>query len=357
MGQTDVGRRSFIKAAIAAGVAAVVVGGGLYYWFSAGGGGRRTLYIYNWYEDWGQWAEQTFEAQKAGVDVVWTTYDSNEVWYTAIVGNQPVDIAVGETDWVQKAIAEGLAQPIDEGKIPNLRYVDPRLLEPFKKDGRLYSVPISVGMYCLLYNKNRVSPEPDSWGVLWDEKYKGKILMPDYGIYAVQMTALYIGDDPYNPKKWDEIKELLIQQKPLVKKYWSSYEEAMQLFISEDVWVGLLTAGRAIRAAKEYNWPGTFTVPKEGAMTWIDSQFIAKTSQNPDLAHEFINFSLSGEAGAKFIEIEKYKHVSSAALEKIAPEDRKFYEWPKEWKLYPMVALSEDVRRKIDELWTEVKLA
>ena len=35
----------------------------------------------------------------------------------------------------------------------------------------------NIGTTILIYNKNMVKEKPDSWKVLWDEQYKGKVLM------------------------------------------------------------------------------------------------------------------------------------------------------------------------------------
>ena len=42
-----------------------------------------------------------------------------------------------------------------------------------------YSVPYSVGMVGLIYNTSIVKETPDSWSIMWDEKYAGNILTFD----------------------------------------------------------------------------------------------------------------------------------------------------------------------------------
>ena len=39
-----------------------------------------------------------------------------------------------------------------------------------------YTVPYNVGMVGLIYNTTMVEEAPDSWSVMWDEKYKDNIL-------------------------------------------------------------------------------------------------------------------------------------------------------------------------------------
>jgi len=320
---------------------------------------EKEIWVWNWYEDWGQYAKRMFELTYKGTNVIWTSYESNEEWYTALQ-TKKADIVVGEVTWVRRTAAAGLIEPINIKEFENYQFIFDNLkdLEVTKFEGKQYGIPIAVGFYPLLYSAN-VKPEPDSWEVLWDDKYRGRITMPDYAEYAIQMTALYIGDNPHNPRKWDEIRELLIQQKPLVKKYWTAWEEAMMLFVNGDVDVGLLTAGRAIRAQRQHGWKGSWTVPKEGAMAWVDNMMIAKDAPHPNGAKAFVEWTHMPYIATKFPEIEGYMVANKAAIELLSPEIKKYYEWPEEYfaRAVWQEPLAADVRKKMDELWNEVKLA
>ena len=45
--------------------------------------------------------------------------------------------------------------------------------------GNKYSVPYMFGTVGLIYNKDVVKEDVDSWDILWDEKYKNRIFMFD----------------------------------------------------------------------------------------------------------------------------------------------------------------------------------
>ncbi len=49
---------------------------------------------------------------------------------------------------------------------------------PYDMGGR-YSVPYMWGTVGILYNKNKVSDEVNSWDILWNEKYADEIYMLD----------------------------------------------------------------------------------------------------------------------------------------------------------------------------------
>ena len=84
-----------------------------------------------------------------------------------------------------------------------------------------YSVPHLWGTVGILYNTSMVDEPVDSWGILWDEKYKDSILMQDSVRDAFGITLKYLGYS-MNSTDLDELeeaKEMLLKQKPLVQAY------------------------------------------------------------------------------------------------------------------------------------------
>ena len=45
----------------------------------------------------------------------------------------------------------------------------------------------------LIYNTDVVQGKPDSWSVMWDEEYKGKVIILDEPQNSVVIMALYLG--------------------------------------------------------------------------------------------------------------------------------------------------------------------
>ena len=102
---------------------------------------------------------------------------------------------------------------------PNLKNIDPAYLtqsQSFDPDNE-YSVPYCVGTIGILYNKNMVDEPVDSWNILWDEKYKDRILMQD-SVRDAFAVALKRKGYSLNSVEVDELiqaKDDLIAQKPL----------------------------------------------------------------------------------------------------------------------------------------------
>jgi spermidine/putrescine transport system substrate-binding protein len=124
---------------------------------------------------------------------------------------------------------------------------------------------------------------------MWDEAYKGKITAQDNALARVGGTAVYLDDDPFNPTKWDEIRDALFEQKELIQKYWKDYQAGMEMFINEEAVVGQLTDGRT-RMGAGLGGPMLWTVPEEGALVEVDTFAIPKVAKNPEGAHQFIDF-------------------------------------------------------------------
>ena len=78
---------------------------------------------------------------------------------------------------VARMIEEDMLVPLDHGNIPNMIYIDPQFSDPEYDPGSRYSVPYTWNTVAIIYNKELVDEEPTSWDILWDEKYKGQILM------------------------------------------------------------------------------------------------------------------------------------------------------------------------------------
>jgi len=313
---------------------------------------------YNFYQPWIAEVAPMFE-EETGIKVnQMGAYSSNDEWWARLNAGESFDFFIPTTDWLQRAMAADLVHEIDFEKIPNNAnlYEEFQHNEIYQKDGATYAIPFSRVYYSLTYNTNEFSEAPTSWDVTWDEAYEGKVTMQDQAYARIGTTALLLGDDPLNPTKWDEIRDKLMEQKELVFKYWTDYQNGMELFINEEALVGQLTAGRS-RMGKAAGGPMDWTVPEEGCLTFIDTLAIPKTSENPENAHTFINFLLRPDIMALEMKMMYYDTLNEAARELLDPELAATFEVPEGSHLVLSTDLPTEIRTKMDELWTEVKLS
>jgi spermidine/putrescine-binding protein len=103
-----------------------------------------------------------------------------------------------------------------------------RKLKVARKDNTVYGVPWAFGPNPLIYDTTKVKGAPDSWGALWDKKYRSKLSLQD-DIATLYMVAQYLGMDDakdpshlYNLSDADlaKVKAKMLELRPNVRKYW-----------------------------------------------------------------------------------------------------------------------------------------
>lgn len=200
---------------------------------------------------------------------------------------------------IQKMVAEGMLLEFDvEKDIPNYKYISDDFKNTYYDEENRYSVPYTYGMVGVIYNSNLVDPEDyesESWGLLWNEKYSGKILQFNNPRDAFGTAMYYTGLDinSTNTADWDAALEVLKAQKPLVQGY-----------VNDEIFNKMTTASAAIApyyagdylTMLELEESLGFYYPTEGTNYFVDAMCIPKNAASPEIAKEYINFMLSEEA-------------------------------------------------------------
>ncbi|MGE0752346.1 MAG: ABC transporter substrate-binding protein [Variibacter sp.] len=204
-----------------------------------------------------------------------------------------IDVIMMDEVGAAQANAEGLYAPLNVSAIPNMEKLYPQ----FRIKGDPYTKFMYVAQ-ALVYNKDVVKQKPDSWRVMWDPKYKGKIACPDittsHGAFFLLTAADMAGG---NVKNVDPGFDLLKKLKPNILTFYTQHAQLAQLFTQGDVVMASWTSDRG-QAAIDGGAPLAWTIPKESAYI-IDSTIgIAKGTKNLEAAQKYVNFVLSAEAQA-----------------------------------------------------------
>src|SRR5881409_3514382 len=87
------------------------------------------------------------------------------------------DVISPSSDVATSIATSGLAVPLDLAKIPSYSQLSPKLtsMPLVKVNGKTYGVPFTWGPNPLIYDTTAFPQPPDSWNLLWDAKYRGKI--------------------------------------------------------------------------------------------------------------------------------------------------------------------------------------
>jgi len=257
----------------------------------------RQLNIFNWSDYIDEAVNAEFE-RLFGCTIVYDNYSSDAELETRLAtGGGSYDVVFPSDRSLPALLAKGRLQPIDRSLLPNLRHIGPRFLGlPFDRENR-FSVPYFWGTLAVGFRTDRIESEVRDLGVLFDERYRGRLTMLDDMENVVAAALGYLGL-PHNSVEPDHLaraQTLLTKQKPLVQAYTSdSYRERL---ITGEAWAALGWSGDLLQADAELQAMGAggrvkVVVPSGGTMLWMDSIAIPQSAASPELAHQFLNYLL-----------------------------------------------------------------
>ncbi len=204
------------------------------------------------------------------------------------------DLVTPSSDTTPLLIEAGAVQQIDTTKVPNWKTVQPyfKTAPNVSVGGKLYGVPMCWGFIPVIADLTAVPKPPHTWGLLWDAKYKGKISVWQ-DISTIWSAALYLGYKnlyTLSDAQLSAVKKKLLEQKPLLRKYWSTAGELTNLFMNHEVVVGNSFGGLTVTQLTENGRKVEEFIPKEGATAWVDNWMISKQSKNLDAAYQWLNW-------------------------------------------------------------------
>ncbi len=201
----------------------------------ASGEGRPVLHYFTWSDYVGPEIIREFERREQAKVVV-DTFSSNEELLAKLQsGATGYDVAVPSDFMVAIMMQQGLLSELDRTQLPNAADLEPHLRAPhFDPEGQ-YSVPYLWGTVGIGYDSAVITTPPDSWSVLWDPRYRGRISMlnDQREVFGAVLRAMGRSMNSTDPKEIEAAKESLLRQKPLVKTYTSDHYD--QLLASGEV--------------------------------------------------------------------------------------------------------------------------
>src|ERR671912_649421 len=229
---------------------------------------------------WEGYADPSFAAkfeEENGVTINATPTSSSDDAFGRLQagGGSNFDLVSASNDVSQRLIDAGLVQPIDPTRLTNYNDLYEQFQNPayITKDGELYGANFAWGPTLLLYNTEQVTEAPTSWSALLDEQYAGKISTWNAPIQIAQYALLLDPkpEDPYllDDEQLAQVKDLLVQQRPLIRTYWNLGDELKQLYASGEVVISdawpYVTLG-----LKEQGIPVAEVIPSEGVTGWAE---------------------------------------------------------------------------------------
>jgi spermidine/putrescine-binding protein len=277
------------------------------------------------------------------------------------------DVISPSSDVATSIATAGLAAPLQLARIPSYGQLSMQLtsLPLVRANSQIYGVPFMWGPDPIIYDTTVFAQPPDSWNVMWDPKYKGKVSVWD-DLSTVYMAAQVLGYDKPDPaqlfnlsdEQLEAVKKKLLELKPNVRKMWASGGELTNLFESHEVVVAMGWPLNTVDL-KRVNFPVGETIPKENTTGWIDHLMITAGSENRDLAYKFLEYMIQAKTQKLVTDKTHYVPANPQAAQFMTAEEVKALHLDDVENYQKRLYFWQNVprRAKYNEVWNEVKAA
>lgn len=236
-------------------------------------------------------------------------------------GRQIYDV-INIVGGMQKPLVEvDLIDAIDTARMPNWQknsYISDYLapgtpgFDFIGYKNQVYGVPTILQGDSFAYLPDATGPL-DSYGALFDPKWKGFVALEDNFTTAGQKTALYLKssgmatiNDPANmtPSELKTVIDFLIEKKRegQFRVIWTGFEQAVNLLTSKEVYV-MDAWEPMVFVARSQGTNAEYARPKEGFLLWAMVAYIVnnpdRSEERTQAAYDFLNFLLGPWYGAQ----------------------------------------------------------
>jgi putative spermidine/putrescine transport system substrate-binding protein/spermidine/putrescine transport system substrate-binding protein len=280
---------------------------------------------------------------------------SADEMFAKMVGSrgEDFDVVSFDTSAFARYINADLLQPVDLAKVPRAANILPEFREvaPIMRGETRYGVPFAWGSLPLVYDADAFPTPPESWEVMWDPQYAQQMISQDDANNCITLGAIVTGAaDPFNLSDADlaRITAKMIEQKGLLLTYYAGFDDGVSIFASSGIKLMYSMGEPQVPALREKGVNAALTIPKEGAIGWLDCWTISRGAKDVELAHAWIDRCMDPAVGAYLSEKLGYGNVTNAEVNGssgLTYGDRLI------WLQTP-----EDIEKRV-KVWNEIKAA
>ena len=256
----------------------------------------------------------------------------------------------------------GLIQALDTALLPDWAGIPDALKEPGHIDGAYYHMPFDTGFTSLTYDADAIDLSEmggeESWKVLLDERYKGKMSLFRGPDEVISIGAL-VNRGAVDPMvlTLEEIaaaKETSLKIKANLRNYWTSQNDTVNDFVNGNL---LVTSTWPDGFWKIKNHPKMkgrnikYMQPVEGRMVWVCGMVLNAQSQQPGRSMLAMAATGSPQVSANLTDLYQYAGAQKtgvdalikdkALIETFGINDPSLWEAPKAWPQKPVEPYAE----------------
>jgi len=314
-------RRAFTRSLMAAGVGMATVPLGKP--ARAASEDQATYFTWGGYdipELFGEYLEKNGELPNFAI------FGASEEALTKMRGGFVVDVSHPCNQALPRWKASGLFQAIDRSRLAHSGDVIPELWDMegnAEGDNMSWMVPFDWGQTSITYRTDLFELEgEESWDMLWDERYTGKLGSLGSGADAWWVGAIKAGigfENIDSPEAFEKIAAEMRAQRPLIRVYTDDTTTLEQALASGEL-AAAMTWNSSATLLKSEGVPVKFANPKEGALTWVCGLMVHKDAPNLDRAYEVIDSLLSVDTGKFMINDYGYGHSNAKSFDEFDAE-------------------------------------
>jgi spermidine/putrescine transport system substrate-binding protein len=208
-----------------------------------------------------------------------------------------------------------LVQPWDTRLLPSFKNLNPALTKQGRINGKQYFIPWDWGYGSVLYRTDKIRPaDAKGWGLLWNEKYKGRISMWDGAQTNFEIAGLYLGFPNVDNQTSDQVKkakDALVKQKPLNKFYWKSeYSDMQPAFKAGDIWISYAWQDAYVNM-KNAGLKVTFMEPYPKKIGWMCGFMLGAHTKSYYHAHKYVESFINHAACVQMVNVFYYGNADA----------------------------------------------
>lgn len=148
----------------------------------------------------------------------------------------------------------------------------------------------------LIYDRKVFTTPPDSFSLMWDKRFQGRVLMYAGSDHDFSLAAMVLGLE--NPLQiydadFERVSHHIIALRRNVLMYYEKPQDASTLFMQNNIALLVANYGsQQVALLQNATADIGYVIPKESALAWLDCWSITRYVKNKALAEAWINYTL-----------------------------------------------------------------